>query len=181
MLSTTTTALSTSMPTASSSPIIDRMFKVMPNNCRHPSVITKQIGIASDTISVEGQSRRKKNSTKIESSVPLQTGLAELVQTLRHRRRLIAKRVDLDALQLRFLANTLDLGHYGAADLDQIGAALLRDIHGDGRPLIQMPRIVRRPGLTLTSATSPSLSPLSPIGIERTSSMLRHSPTGCTW
>src|SRR3546814_4352324 len=63
MLSTTTTALSTSMPTASSRPIIVRMLRVTPAKYMKPSVITKQIGIARVTISVDGQCRRKKNST----------------------------------------------------------------------------------------------------------------------
>ena len=71
MLSTTTTALSTSMPTASSRPIIDRMLSVTPVKYMKPSVITKQIGIASVTISVDGQWRRKKNSTAIDSSRPM--------------------------------------------------------------------------------------------------------------
>ena len=71
MLSTTTTALSTSMPTASSRPIRDNTFKVTPKKCMKPRVITKQIGMASVTISVDGQWRRKKNSTMIDSSRPI--------------------------------------------------------------------------------------------------------------
>ena len=59
MLSTTTTALSTSMPMPSSRPIIDRMLRVMPKKYIAPRVITMQIGMASETISVEGQWRRK--------------------------------------------------------------------------------------------------------------------------
>src|SRR6478672_1808537 len=54
MLSTTTTALSTSMPTASSRPIIDRMLSVTPAKYMKPSVITKQIGMASVTIRADG-------------------------------------------------------------------------------------------------------------------------------
>ncbi len=70
MLSTTTTALSTSMPTASSRPIRLSTLSVTPAKCMKPSVITKQIGIARVTISVDGQWRRKKNSTTIESNRP---------------------------------------------------------------------------------------------------------------
>ncbi len=70
MLSTTTTALSTSMPTASRRPIIDSTFSEMPKKYMQPSVMTRQIGIDSDTISVDGQSRRKKNSTSTDISVP---------------------------------------------------------------------------------------------------------------
>ena len=70
MLSTTTTALSTSMPTASSRPIIVRMLSVTPAKYMKPRVITKQIGMAVVTISVDGQWRRKKYSTRIDSSRP---------------------------------------------------------------------------------------------------------------
>lgn len=59
MLSTTTTALSTSMPTASSNPIIDNTLSEMPKKYMQPSVMTKQMGIASETIRVERTSRRK--------------------------------------------------------------------------------------------------------------------------
>ena len=82
MLSTTTTALSTSMPTASSRPIIDRMLSVTPAKYMKPSVITKQIGIASVTISVDGQWRRKKNSTAIDSTRPMPPASARLVSEL---------------------------------------------------------------------------------------------------
>src|SRR5690348_937825 len=71
MLSTTTTALSTSMPTASNRPIIERMLRLIPKKYMQPSVITKHTGIASDTISVDGQSRRKKYSTSTDSSTPI--------------------------------------------------------------------------------------------------------------
>jgi hypothetical protein len=59
MLSTTTTALSTSMPMPSSRPIIDSTFRVMPKKNIAPRVMTMQIGIANVTISVLGQWRRK--------------------------------------------------------------------------------------------------------------------------
>ena len=71
MLSTTTTALSTSMPTASSRPISVSTLRVTPKKCMNPSVITKQIGMASVTISVDGQCRRKKYSTMIDSTRPM--------------------------------------------------------------------------------------------------------------
>src|SRR5690348_13482207 len=71
MLSTTTTALSTSMPTASSRPIIESTFSEISKKYMQPSVITKHTGIASDTISVDGQSRRKKYSTSTDSSTPI--------------------------------------------------------------------------------------------------------------
>lgn len=41
-----------------------------PTKYMKPSVIAKQIGIASVTISVDGQWRRKKNSTVIDNSRP---------------------------------------------------------------------------------------------------------------
>ncbi|MCW0416850.1 hypothetical protein NB689_002604 [Xanthomonas sacchari] len=70
MLSTTTTALSTSMPTASSRPIMVRMLRVTPAKYMKPRVMAKQIGIARVTISVDGQCRRKKNNTVTDSSRP---------------------------------------------------------------------------------------------------------------
>ncbi len=76
MLSTTTTALSTSMPMASSRPIIDRMFSVTPAKYMKPSVITKQIGMASVTIDTDGQWRRKNHSTTMDSTRPIRPASA---------------------------------------------------------------------------------------------------------
>lgn len=59
------------MPTASSRPIIVRMLSVTPAKYMKPRVITKQIGMARVTISVDGQWRRKKNSTAMDSSRPI--------------------------------------------------------------------------------------------------------------
>ena len=113
----------------------------MPNICRQPSVITKQIGIASETISVDGQSRRKKNSTKTDSSVPSSPAWPSWRQAFLHRLRLIAERVNLDALEFGFLANALDFRHHRFADFDEIRAAFLRNVDRDRRTLIQMARI----------------------------------------
>ena len=52
MFSVTTTALSTSMPTASISPIIDRMFSESPAKYSAPSVINSENGTDAVTISV---------------------------------------------------------------------------------------------------------------------------------
>ncbi|MNV13554.1 hypothetical protein D3C71_1042020 [compost metagenome] len=71
MLSTTTTALSTSMPTASNKPIIEMMFRLMPVKYMKPSVMMKQMGIANDTINVEGQCRRNAYSTITDNSRPI--------------------------------------------------------------------------------------------------------------
>ena len=71
MLSTTTTALSTSMPTASSRPIIEMMLSEMPVKYMKPRVMTKQIGIAVLTMSVDGQWRRNAYSTITDSSRPM--------------------------------------------------------------------------------------------------------------
>ena len=59
------------MPTASSRPIIEMMFMVMPAKYMNPRVMMKQIGMASDTISVDGQWRRKAYSTITDSSRPI--------------------------------------------------------------------------------------------------------------
>ena len=76
MLSTATTALSTTMPTPSSRPIIDSTFSDSPAKYMKPSVITKHTGTASEIMSVDGQWRRKKNSTTIESTVPMKPASA---------------------------------------------------------------------------------------------------------
>ncbi len=47
-----------------------RMLSVTPTKYMKPRVIAKQIGIASVTINVDGQCRRKKNSTVMDNSRP---------------------------------------------------------------------------------------------------------------
>ena len=66
-----TTALSTSMPIASIIPIIEKMLSVSPRKYIAASVISSEPGTASATIAVIGQSRRKKNSTPIASTMPI--------------------------------------------------------------------------------------------------------------
>jgi len=60
MLSVTTTALSTSMPIASISPIIDRMFSDRPAKYRAPRVINSENGIEAMTMSVVDTWRRNR-------------------------------------------------------------------------------------------------------------------------
>ena len=55
MLSVITTELSTSMPIASSMPIIVRMLSVKPRKYIAPSVTSSEAGTASETISVVGR------------------------------------------------------------------------------------------------------------------------------
>ena len=136
MLSTTTTALSTSMPTASSRPIIDRMFNVMPNICRQP-----ERDHEADRNRQRHHQRRRPVAQEEEQHEDRQqrafeSRLAELAQAFGDRLGLIAERVDLDALHLGFLADPFDFGHHVAADLDQIGAAFLRDVDRDRRALV---------------------------------------------
>ena len=110
MLSTTTTALSTSMPTASSRPIIVRMLRVTPAKYMKPSVITKQIGIASVTIIVDGQWRRKKNSTDDRQHQADAAGLGQLDQRRGDVVALVVDDLDLQVVQRRLLADRLDFG-----------------------------------------------------------------------
>ena len=70
MLSVTTTALSTSMPTASIMPIIVSTLSVSPRKYIAASVMMSEQGTARLTISVVGQSRRKKNSTASAKAAP---------------------------------------------------------------------------------------------------------------
>ena len=60
MLSVTTTALSTSIPTASISPIIDRIFNVSPKKYSAPRVISIENGTDAVTIRVVETCRKKK-------------------------------------------------------------------------------------------------------------------------
>ena len=70
MLSVTTTALSTSMPTASMSPIIERMLSVRPAKYIAPSVIMSENGTEAVTISVVETCRRNRYSTISASRPP---------------------------------------------------------------------------------------------------------------
>ena len=73
MLSTTTTALSTSMPTANSRPIMVRMFSVTPTKYMKPRVMVKQIGMARVTISVDGSTVDYFQSMEASTGIPYQT------------------------------------------------------------------------------------------------------------
>ena len=142
MLSTTTTALSTSMPTASSRPIIDRMLSVTPAKYMKPSVITKQIGIASVTISVDGQWRRKKNSTAIDSTRPIAPASASSLSELGDVVALVVDDLDLDAAERGFLADLLDFPERTGRDVDQVRVAFLEDVQADRRTPVEAAAVV---------------------------------------
>ena len=142
MLSTTTTALSTSMPTASSRPIIDRMLSVTPAKYMKPSVITKQIGIASVTISVDGQWRRKKNSTAIDSSRPMPPASASSSSELVTFSPWLSMTLIWMPLQRGLLADRLDFRQRRARDLDQVRVALLEDVQADRRTPVEAAAVV---------------------------------------
>ena len=71
MLSSTTTALSTSMPTASIRPIIDRMLSERPPKYSSASAASSENGIASATTSTVWSRRRNSHSTRIASRAPI--------------------------------------------------------------------------------------------------------------
>ncbi len=71
MLSSTTTALSTSMPTASAMPPSDMMLRVMSNAYISTNVPSTDTGIAMLLISVARASRRNAYSTRIASRPPI--------------------------------------------------------------------------------------------------------------
>ena len=70
ILSVTTTALSTSMPTASINPIIDNILSVSPAKYSAPSVIINENGTDAVTISVVVTCLRNRYRTKIASNPP---------------------------------------------------------------------------------------------------------------
>src|SRR5438094_450461 len=71
MLSSTTTALSTSMPTASISPIIERMLSVRPVKRSSAAAASSENGMARPTTSVVTQLRRKTNRITVASAPPI--------------------------------------------------------------------------------------------------------------
>ena len=75
MLSVITTELSTSMPTASSMPIIVRMLSENPRKYMAPSVTSSDAGTARLTISVVGRWRRKNSSMVKLSTAPTMPAL----------------------------------------------------------------------------------------------------------
>ena len=79
MLSSTTTALSTSMPTASAMPPSDMMLSVMSKAYISTNVPSTETGIAMLLISVARASRRNAYSTRIASRPPIR---AEVLTSL---------------------------------------------------------------------------------------------------
>ena len=75
-LSVTTTALSTSIPTASIRPIIESMFNDIPAKYIAPNVINSENGIDAITISVVDTWRRNRYSTIMASSPPKSPALS---------------------------------------------------------------------------------------------------------
>jgi hypothetical protein len=71
MLSSTTTALSTSMPTASAMPPSDMMLSDSPDQYISMNVPTTDTGIATPEISVMRASRRNVYSTRVASRPPI--------------------------------------------------------------------------------------------------------------
>ena len=70
ILSVTTTALSTSMPTASINPIMDRIFRDNPRKYITPSVMVIEMGTARETIRVVATLRMKKYSMNSDNTMP---------------------------------------------------------------------------------------------------------------
>ena len=70
MLSVITTALSTSMPTESMSPIIVRMFRDIPRKYMKPKVMINENGIARATIKVVESLRKKRYKTNTAKKAP---------------------------------------------------------------------------------------------------------------
>ena len=111
-----------------------------------PSVITRQIGIASDTISVDGQSRRKKNSTNTDSSVPSRPALLSSRSELVTLCCLVVQEIHADALQFGRLLDALDLIQHPRADVDQIRGAFAEDVETDRRMTVEAARVVEALG-----------------------------------
>ena len=107
MLSVITTELSTSMPIASSMPIIVRMFSVKPRKYSAPSVTSSDAGTARLTITVVDRCRRKNSSMKKLSVAPIRPALRSSRSESRMLSAWLRDDQDLDALQLRHFARLL--------------------------------------------------------------------------
>ena len=71
MLSRTTIALSTSMPTASINPIMDRMLRLEPMKYMTPQVAMMENGMDIATMTVESIRRRKNHRLRVASRAPV--------------------------------------------------------------------------------------------------------------
>ena len=70
--SSTTTALSTSIPAASISPIRERMLRLPPLKYSSPMAVSTENGIARPTARLASSRRRKANSTIMARTAPME-------------------------------------------------------------------------------------------------------------
>ncbi len=129
MFSSTTMALSTSMPMPSASPPRVIRFRVNPPKYISAKVATTEMGMAVAMMAVLRMLRRKKSSTTTASRPPyrmeeptLRDGALDVVGG-------VDDRVDLDLRDV--LVDPLDLLHDRPGDLDRVGAGLLVDRQPD--------------------------------------------------
>ena len=178
-LSVITTALSTSMPIASSMPIMVRMLSVKPRKYIAPSVTSSDAGTASDTISVVGRWRRNSSSMKKLSTAPTSPAL----RSSRSDWRMLSA-----WLPTTRISTPCSCGAWRASSIASITRSatsttlacvdLNTSMPTAGRPSMRRP--TPRSGATSSiCATSASRTPLRTSRL-RTSATERNSPTGRT-
>ena len=139
MLSVITTELSTSMPIATSMPIMVSTLSVRPRKYIAPSVTSSDAGTARLTISVVGRWRRKASSMKNDSTAPISPALRSSAQRRTDAVCLVGDHQDLDALQLRQLARGVDRRDDAVGHVDDVRLRGLVDVDADRRPAVHAP------------------------------------------
>ena len=179
MLSVITTELSTSMPIASSMPIIVRTLSVNPMKYMAASVTSSEAGTATLTISVVGRCRRKNSSMKKLSTAPIIPAL----RSSRSDSRMLSAWLPTTRILMpwncgRSRAFSIASRTRSATSTTLACVALNTSMPTAGRPSMRRP--TGSSGDTRsTCAMSPSRTPGDSSRL-RTSSMLRNSPIGRT-
>ena len=179
MLSVITTELSTSMPIASSIPIIVRMLSVKPRKYIAPSVTSSEAGTARLTIRVVGRCLRKNSSMKNDSAAPIMPAL----RSSRSDWRMLSAWLPTTSIWMPCSCGTLRACSTAASTLSATSTTLACVDLKTSMPTARRPSM-RRPTVSSgatrsTRATSPTRTPL-PITSRRTSSREWNSPIGRT-
>ncbi len=179
MLSVMTTELSTSMPMASSMPIIVRMLMLKPRKYIAPSVTSSEAGTATVTITVVGRWRRNSSSMKKLSTAPIMPAL----RSSRSESRMLSAWLPTTRICTPCSCGTsracsTAASTRSATSMTLAWVALYTSMPTAGRPSMRRPTLSSG-ATSSTVAMSPSRTPGTTMRL-RTSSMLLNSPIGRT-
>ncbi len=179
MLSVITTELSTSMPIASSMPIIVRMLSVRPRKYIAASVTSSDAGTARLTMSVVGRWRRKKSSMKKLSVAPIRPALRSSCSESRMLSAWLPTTRILMPCSCGQLARLVDRRDDAVGDVHDVRLRRLEDVDADGGTPVHAPsdRQLRRDQFDLRDVRDAHPGAMSTL---RTSSRLWNSPIGRT-